>query len=164
MLNSASISLKERMYSNRYIPHLSRTACFQILCSDFIFIAWARHSRPLQTVLNPLRLRQNGRHFFRWCFKYIFLNENEWILIKISLKFVLAPTRRQVTEDISMAGCKTAASLLLMHWRYCSLPLSHQFPLLWYILSHKVTDGTQSTHQFTCHPSLILSYIKKQIK
>ena len=37
---------------------------------------------------NILRLRQNGRHFPDDIFKCIFLNENVWILIMISLKFV----------------------------------------------------------------------------
>ena len=37
---------------------------------------------------NTLRPRQNGRHFADDIFKCIFLNENAWILIKISLKFV----------------------------------------------------------------------------
>ena len=39
-------------------------------------------------LFNTLRLRQNGRHFPDDIFKWIFLNENVWILIKISLKFV----------------------------------------------------------------------------
>ena len=38
--------------------------------------------------LNSLRPRQNGRHFADDIFKCIFLNENVWIPIKISLKFV----------------------------------------------------------------------------
>ena len=37
---------------------------------------------------NTLRPRQNGRHFPDDIFKCIFLNENVWISIKISLKFV----------------------------------------------------------------------------
>ena len=37
---------------------------------------------------NTLRPRQNGRHFPDDIFKWIFLNENIWISIKISLKFV----------------------------------------------------------------------------
>ena len=37
---------------------------------------------------NTLRLRRNGRHFADDIFKYIFLNENVWIPIKISIKFV----------------------------------------------------------------------------
>ena len=38
--------------------------------------------------LNTLRPRQNGRHFADDIFNFIFLNENIWIPIKISLKFV----------------------------------------------------------------------------
>ena len=38
--------------------------------------------------INSLRPRQNGRHFADDVFKRIFLNENGWISLKISLKFV----------------------------------------------------------------------------
>ena len=38
--------------------------------------------------INTLRPRQNGRHFADAIFKCIFLNENVWIPIEISLKFV----------------------------------------------------------------------------
>ena len=38
--------------------------------------------------INTLRPRQNGRHFADDNFKCIFLNENAWIPIKISQKFV----------------------------------------------------------------------------
>ena len=38
--------------------------------------------------INTLRPRQNRRHFTDDIFKCIFLNENVWIPIKISLKFV----------------------------------------------------------------------------
>ena len=38
--------------------------------------------------LNTLRPNQNGRHFPDNSFRCIFLNENVWISIKISLKFV----------------------------------------------------------------------------
>ena len=37
---------------------------------------------------NTLRLRQDDGHFANVIFKFIFLNENIWISIKISLKFV----------------------------------------------------------------------------
>ena len=39
-------------------------------------------------LLNTFRLRQNGRHFADDIFKCIFLNENIWIAINISLSFV----------------------------------------------------------------------------
>ena len=38
--------------------------------------------------INTLRPRQNGRHFADNIFNCIFLNENAWISLKISLKFV----------------------------------------------------------------------------
>ena len=45
-------------------------------------------SCPLKTLINTSSLRQNSRHFADDIFKCIFLNENAWISIKISLKFV----------------------------------------------------------------------------
>ena len=44
---------------------------------------------------NTLRQRQNGRHFADEIFKCIFLNENVWISLKISLKFLFL--RSQLT-------------------------------------------------------------------
>ena len=44
--------------------------------------------RPETSFINTLRPRQNGRHFADDIFKCIFLNENVWISIKISLKFI----------------------------------------------------------------------------
>ena len=41
-----------------------------------------------QNSFNTLGPRQNGRHFADDILKCIFLNENIWISIKISLKFV----------------------------------------------------------------------------
>ena len=45
---------------------------------------WTCHLCPF----NSLRLRQNRRHFADNIFKCNFLNENVWIPIEISLKFV----------------------------------------------------------------------------
>ena len=42
----------------------------------------------LAAPINTLRPRQNGRHFPDAIFKCIFLNENIWISIRFSLKFV----------------------------------------------------------------------------
>ena len=44
--------------------------------------------RRLVSVFNTLRPRHNGHHFAEDIFKCIFLNENVWIPIKISLNFV----------------------------------------------------------------------------
>ena len=42
----------------------------------------------LEFMYITLGLRQNGHHYADDILKYIFLSENVWILIKISLKFV----------------------------------------------------------------------------
>ena len=42
----------------------------------------------LMTSINTLSPRENGDHFADDIFKCIFMNENVWISIKISLKFV----------------------------------------------------------------------------
>ena len=49
--------------------------------------AW-RYQVITWSSVNTLRPRQNGRHFPDDIFKCIFLNENEWISIEISLKFI----------------------------------------------------------------------------
>ena len=57
------------------------TSLWEVLSRAFIY------TDPCRPV-NTLRERQNGRHVADDIFKYIFLNENDWIPIKISLKFV----------------------------------------------------------------------------
>ena len=55
----------------------------------FIYKVYHRHfGRGVRLVINTLRPWQNGRHFADDILKCIFLNENVWIPIKISLKFV----------------------------------------------------------------------------
>ena len=49
---------------------------------------WCHSYEVTSPWVNSLRPRQNGRHFADDIFKCIFLNENVWISIKISLKFV----------------------------------------------------------------------------
>ena len=53
-------------------------------CLEINLFNWQR----TQKCINTLQPRQNGRHFPDDIFKCIFLNENVWISIKISLKFV----------------------------------------------------------------------------
>ena len=50
--------------------------------------AWGLGGLVNARLLNALRPRQNGRHFADDILKCIFLNENVWIPIEISLKFV----------------------------------------------------------------------------
>ena len=58
----------------------------QIYVSRYHALDSLSDQRPFK--FNPLRPRQNGRHFADDIFNSIFINENVWIPIKISLKFV----------------------------------------------------------------------------
>ena len=51
-------------------------------------VQWTGKNIYKSRLLNTLKPRQNGRRFADDIFKCIFLNENVWIPIKISLKFV----------------------------------------------------------------------------
>ena len=49
---------------------------------------WGHQNIPNGLLAHVLRPRQNVRHFADDIFECIFLNENVWIAIKVSLKFV----------------------------------------------------------------------------
>ena len=55
-------------------------------CVTLSLIDWAHAQND--PFINTLKSRQNGHHFADDIFMCIFLNENVWIRIKISLKFV----------------------------------------------------------------------------
>ena len=74
-----------RAWISNYIPQYS-LECIIYPCCWYIFV---HVPACCLLVLNTLRPRQNGRHFPDDMFKWIFLNENLWISIKISLEFVL---------------------------------------------------------------------------
>ena len=67
---------------NKYVIQTPRVSAG--FTQNMAFSAWLIYIY----VINTLRPRQNGRHFADDIFKRIFLNENIWIPIKISLKFV----------------------------------------------------------------------------
>ena len=84
-----------------------------------------------ECIVNTLRPRQNGRHFADDIFKCIFLNENVWISIKISLKFVPKGPINNIPVLVQiMAWRRQATSHYLdqwwfVHWRiYASLGLN----------------------------------------
>ena len=56
--------------------------------------------------INTLRLRQNGRNFPDDIFEWIFLTENVWILIKISLKFVSKGLINNIPALVQIMACR----------------------------------------------------------
>ena len=78
------------MLSQKHLAE-GRTACLLVclnVCSIVFLPAQAFTCVLSHIVFNTLRPGQNGWHFLDNIFKCIFLNENVWIPIKISLKFV----------------------------------------------------------------------------
>ena len=88
----------------------------------FFIIETLRHF--FYKLINTLRPRQNGRHIPDDIFKWIFLNENIWILINISLMFV----PRGPINNIP-----TLVQVMAWH-RPGDKPLSE--PMMVYLLTH----------------------------
>ena len=114
-------------------------------------------------ILNTMRLRQNGHHLPDDIFKCIFLNENVFVSIKISLKFVPKGPINDIT-----------ALIQIMAWR-CQgkKPLSE--PIMVSLLTHICVTQPQwvdslSTRFCICHMlvmellSLLLSHPHAAVK
>ena len=96
-------------------------------------------------VLNTLRPGQNGRYFPDDIFKCIFLNENVWIPIKISLKFVPKSAINNILALVQR-----------MAWRRSGdKPLSE--PMVVSLLTHLCVTRPQWVDTFKCR-SCIYSY------
>ena len=94
--------------------------------------------------VNTLRLRQIGRHFPDDIFRWIFLNENVWISIKISLKFVL---RCQINN--------IPALVQIMAWRRPGdKPLSE--PVMFRLLTHICVTRPQWVKHWSFITAIIL--------
>ena len=71
-----------------YYAHLQFSLLCMVLVFRYILVAICSVLQPCHCCFSTLRPRQNGRHFADDIFKCFFLNENVWIPIKTSLKFV----------------------------------------------------------------------------
>ena len=86
---------------------LSLNTCIEILCLKELWSVYSaslspylpgttmilpaackRKNKTIYWLINTLMPRQNGQHFPDNIFQYIFLNENVWISIEISLNYV----------------------------------------------------------------------------
>ena len=93
-------------------------------CSETCSADVGKSFFPANTICNTLRPRQNSRNFPGDFFKCIFLNENVWISIKISLKFV----------SKGPINCMTALVQIMAWRRPGDKPLSE--PMLVSLLTH----------------------------
>ena len=76
----------------------------------------------ISIAFNSLRPRQNGRHFADAIFKCIFLNENVWIPIKISLKFVPKGPINDIPALVQIIAWRRPGDKPLSEPRLVSLP------------------------------------------
>ena len=97
------------------------------------------------TCFNALRPRQNGCYFPDDIFKWIFLNGNVWIAIKVSLKFVPKVSINNIPPLVQ-----------IMAWRRPGdKPLSE--PMMVILLTHICVTRPQWVKQFKCQKSIISS-------
>ena len=80
--------LAEGWYEWKHLCYMLWSVCTKNHASVTISVNNSNCFLWTHMYLNTLRLRQNGCHFPDDIFKRIFLNENCFILMKISLKFV----------------------------------------------------------------------------
>ena len=71
---------------------------------------------------NTLGPTQNGGHFADGIFRCIFVNENVWIPIKISLKFVLNGSINNIPALVQIMACSRAGDKPLSKPMMVSLP------------------------------------------
>ena len=83
--------MEYQVFGKNQTTGLLNRSLTSVACTSHALAAWRPYfwdkSMSRSMLINTLRPRQNGRHFADDIFKYIFLNENAWIPIKISLKF-----------------------------------------------------------------------------
>ena len=106
----------------------------------------------IQTLVNTLRSRQNGRHFADDIFKCIFLNENVSISIKISLKFV----RKGPMDNIP-------ALVQIMAWRRLGDKPLYE-PMLVSLLTHTCVTRPQCSKKEDYHAYGVHQNRKREIE
>ena len=78
------------------------------------------HNSVFFTRVNPLRPTYNGRHFADDIFKHIFINENVWIPINISLKCVSKGPIEIFHNRFWSATSHYLNQWWKVHWRICT--------------------------------------------
>ena len=110
------------------------------------------NANPPRTVINSLRPIRNKRHLADDIFKYIFLKENVWISIKISLKFVPKGPINNIPPLV-----------LIMAWRRPGdKPLSE--PMMVSLLTHIcVTRSQWVKTQWNMHKNSVITTSRRNV-
>ena len=134
----ASYILKHNKASQEFIPrHLMHCVgreqtlpwpkwkhickCIYVLGTD-IGLLWMQLHVCVCGITKTLRSRQNGRHFADDIFKCIFVNENVWIPIEISLKFVPTGPINNIPALVQIMAWRRAGDKPLSEPMMVSLP------------------------------------------
>ena len=94
--------------SHRWIPLVNGSNAELYICFLWCYLEGYLDGDVEQTVqwFNTLKPRQNGRHFPDDIFKCIFLNENVWISVRISLKCVPRDPINNIPLLVQTMACR----------------------------------------------------------
>ena len=109
--------------------------------------------------LNTLRPRQNGRHFADDIFKCIFLNENAWISIKISLKFVPQGPINNIPALVQIMAWRRSGDKPLSEPMMVSLPMHICVTRPQWVKVMNRCSQTTSHYMSQCWPRSSMLYI-----
>ena len=114
-------------------------------------------TKVLSNIIITLRPRQNGRHFADDIFKCIFLNENVWIPIKISLKFVPKGPINNIPALVQIMAWRRPGDKPLSEPMMDSLPMHICVTRpQWVIHGPANTDSLDNFHVTLCNMGYLL--------
>ena len=102
--------------------------------------------KTLKKPINTLRPRQNGRHFPIDIFKWIFLNENVWISINISLKFVPKGTINNIPTLVQVMAWRRPGDKPSSEPRMVRLPTNICVTRPQWVNIHSIQNYTKYTN------------------
>ena len=94
-------------------------------CQRALPVCVATHSTPC---VNTLRRGQNGRHFADDNFKCVFLSEDMWISMNISLKFV--PQYSSIASDNGLAPIRRQAIIWINDGKFTDSYMRHSYVVM----------------------------------
>ena len=112
--NADLLTNRRKSVTNTYI-FIQENAVGNIFCKSSTILL-------MRQWVNSLRLRQNGRHFADDIFKCIVVNENIWIPIKISLKFVPKGSINNIPVLVQIMACRLDGAKPLSEPMLVNLP------------------------------------------